>query len=142
MVNLQKPRPLGLIFLMVGVLTSCAQSQPANSSAQLNLACAIVNGWPEDYATIWPLAVKRHNESPETVSASDEMVEYVDLASSLYEIDNVEARRLIDSYKNYWKLLEVDLIRGEGVMPEDPISSGIVGELMQSCDDLGRGFND
>ena len=133
-----------ILKLLIGlfVLTGCAPAQPANSSSQLDLACAIVNNWPEDYVTIWPLAIKRHNESPDTVSAGDYMNEYLDLASSLYTIDDTEALGIIANYKNYWQLLEVDLIRGEGVLSKDPISSGIVGSLMQTCDDLGRGFND
>jgi hypothetical protein len=129
-------------FLLCAVLLSgCTPAEMTNDTEQIDLACALVNGWPEDYATIWPLAVKRHNELPDTVSAGDEMIRYIDGALTLMTIDDPEAERLIDGYKSYWQLLEVDLINGGGVMPEDPISSGIVSSLMRSCDELGRGFS-
>lgn len=130
---------MALVSLVL--ISGCATPQETNSSAQLDLACALVTGWPEDFATIWPLAVKRHNESPDNVSAGDEMIRYIDGALTLLTIDNEEAERLVNGYKNYWRLLELDLIRGGGAMPDDPISSGIVSSLMRSCDDLGRGFS-
>ena len=129
------------VLLCALLLSGCTPAETTNSSEQLDLACALVTGWPEDYATIWPLAVKRHNELPDTVSAGDEMVRYIDGALTLMTIDDPEAERLIDGYKKYWQLLEVDLISGGGVMPDDPISSGIVSSLMRSCDELGRGFS-
>lgn len=130
-----------LIVCLV-LLSGCTPAERANSSEQIDLACALVNGWPEDYATIWPWAVKRHNEYPDTISAGDEMIRYIDGALTLMTIDDAEAERLIDGYKSYWQLLEVDLISGGGVLPDDPISSGIVSGLMQSCEELGRGFSD
>ncbi len=87
------------------------------------------------------MAVKRHNESPDDFSAGEEMIRYIDGALTLMTIDDREAKRVVDGYKSYWQLLEVDLIRGGGILPDDPISSGIVSSLMRSCDDLGRGFS-
>ena len=142
MTNLRRSKFIIAVLASLVLLSGCSTTETTNFSAQLDFACTLVNGWPADYAAIWPLAVKRHNESPDTVSAGDEMIRYIDGALTLMTIDDVEAGRLINSYKKYWQLLEADLIRGGGVMPDDPISSGIVGGLMQSCDDLGRGFSD
>lgn len=129
-------------LISVIILSGCSNSNPPSASNQLDYACAIVNNWPVDYATIWPLAVKNHNKSPELLSAGDYMKEYIDLESSLFEIDDQVAADIIDRYKNYWTLLELDLIRGGGMMPDDPISSGTVPDLMTYCDENGRGFND
>jgi hypothetical protein len=141
-INLRKSKFTIKALISLVLLSGCTPPQATNSSAQLDLACALVNGWPEDYATIWPLAVKRHNESPDNISAGDEMIRYIDGALTLMTIDDREAERLVDGYKNYWQLLEVDLIRGGGTFPDDPISSEIVSSLMRSCEELGRGFSD
>ena len=141
MINLRSSKFIIKALICLVFLSGCTPPQATNSSAQLDLACALVNGWPEDYATIWPSAVKRHNESPDKISAGDEMTRYIDGALALMTIDDSEAERLVDGYKSYWQLLEVDLIRGGGTIPDDPISSGIVSSLMRSCDELGRGFS-
>jgi len=130
-----------LIAIGVLLLSGCSSSLPKDASSQLDYACTIINDWPVDYATVWPTAVRKHNESPDLVSASSYMEEYVDAASLAFGIDDPEALKLVESYKGSWNLLELDLIRGGGRLPADSSSSSVVGDLMQYCEDTGRGFN-
>ncbi len=134
--------PIKFVTLLVSVsfLTGCSTSLPTDASSQLDYACTIINGWPVDYATVWPTAVEKHNASPETVSASGYMEDYLNSAIAAFEIDEPEALDLVYAYRDSWKLLEMDLISGGGRLPENSISAGVVGDLMQYCDDSGRGF--
>jgi hypothetical protein len=128
------------LLASVCFLSGCSTSLPTDASSQLDYACAIINGWPVDYATVWPNAVKSHNASPDTVSAADYMTDYIQAASDAFKIDEPEALDLIERYKWSWVLLEMDLINGGGVLRANPTFSGKAGELMQYCDDSGRGF--
>ncbi len=68
------------------------------------------------------------------------MTDYIQAASDAFKIDEPEALDLIERYKWSWVLLEMDLINGGGVLRANPTFSGKAGELMQYCDDSGRGF--
>jgi len=134
-------KTLGVVIsISISILTGCSYSLPTDKSSQLDYACTIINGWPGDYATIWPTAVKKHNESPETVSAADYMTGYIQAASGAFGINDPEAIDLVGKYKLYWNLLETDYILGGGVLPTNPTSTEIVSDLMKHCDDIGRGF--
>jgi len=124
----------------VGILAGCSTSLPKDSSSQLDYACTIINGWPVDYATVWPTAVAKHNASPETVSASSYMEDYLNSAILAFGIDDPEALDLVETYRDSWRLLEMDLINGGGRLPSNAVSTGAFGDLMQYCDDSGRGF--
>lgn len=130
-----------LILIPVLVfLTGCTSALPSDPESQLDYACQIITGWPTDYATVWPTAVKKHNESPEEVSAADYMKGYVESMALAVGISDPRPSTMVDQYKIYWELLEQDLIFGGGRLPQNPISTGIVSDLMRECDDLGRGF--
>jgi hypothetical protein len=128
------------LFFCVGILSGCSTSLPTDASSQLDYACTIINGWPVDYATVWPTAVEKHNASPETVSASSYMEDYLNSAIAVFGIDEPEALDLVYAYRDSWELLEMDLISGGGQLPENSLSASVVGDLMQYCDDSGRGF--
>jgi hypothetical protein len=114
---------------------------PTDSESQLDYACEIINGWPADYASIWPTAVQKHNAAPDDVSASGYMQGYITLLATEFKISDSEPSRMVESYKQYWSMLEMDYISGGGVLPDSPISTGIVSNLMQRCDELGRGIS-
>ena len=124
----------------MGFISGCATSLPKDASSQLDYACTIINGWPVDYATVWPTAVEKHNASPESVSASGYMEDYLNSAIVAFGIDDPEALELAQTYRDSWRLLEMDLINGGGQLSPNALSAGIVGDLMQYCDDSGRGF--
>lgn len=130
------------LFTMVclGLLSSCSTSLPKDAASQLDYACTIINGWPADYATVWPTAVEKHNASPETVSAAGYMEDYLNSAILAFGIDDPQALDLAEAYRDSWRLLEMDLINGGGQLPPNAVSSGVVGDLMQYCEDSGRGF--
>lgn len=135
-------RKYATLIVCVATLSGCSSSLPTDTSSQLDYACIIINNWPIDYATVWPQAVLKHNASPETVSAAEYMKGYVEIQSGAFGISDPEAVSLIERYKDSWNFLELDLLIGGGVMPSDPVSPGVVGKLMQYCDDTGRGFKE
>lgn len=128
-------------FFIIISLTGCSYSLPDDPDSQWDYACEIVTGWPSDYATVWPTAVRKHNESPEQVSAADYMKGYIESMAVGLGISDSGPSFMVDEYKGYWELLEQDLIYGGGTLPLDPISTGRISGLMQQCDDLGRGFD-
>jgi hypothetical protein len=121
-------------------LTGCSSEFPNDSESQWDYACGIVTGWPADYATVWPTAVRKHNESPDQVSAAEYMQDYVTTMSLAFKISDPAPSLMISQYKEYWSLLEQDFIFGGGSLPANPVSSSQVVELMKQCDSLGRGF--
>lgn len=129
-----------LILASSLLLTSCSSEFPTDSESQWDYACEIVTGWPADYATVWPTAVRKHNESPDQVSAAEYMQDYVTTMSLAFRISDAGPSLMISQYKDYWGLLEQDMIFGGGTLPDNPISSGQVADLMEQCDNLGRGF--
>jgi hypothetical protein len=132
-------RPLSILFISICV-TSCATDLPNDPESQISYACLLINNWPTDYATTWGDAVKSHNASPETVRAADYMKDYIDAASYAFEITDSEALNLVSKYKEYWEFLELDLIAGRGVLPENGLSSSKLSNLMTYCDSIGFGF--
>ena len=128
------------VLVCLGILSGCSTSLPTDSSSQMGYACTIINGWPVDYATVWPTAVEKHNASPETVSAASYMEDYLNAAIFAFGIDDPEALELAENYRDSWSLLEMDLMIGGGKLPSNPVSTGVVGDLMQYCEDSGRGF--
>ena len=121
-------------------LTGCSSEFPIDSESQWDYACEIVTGWPTDYATVWPTAERKHNEAPDQVSAAEYMQNYVTTMSSAFGISDAGPSLMVSQYKDYWSLLEQDLIFGGGVLPQNPVSSGQIADLMEQCDNLGRGF--
>jgi hypothetical protein len=130
----------GSILTCLVFISGCASTLPKDASSQLDYACTIINGWPVDYATVWPTAVEKHNASPDTVSASSYMEDYLNSAILAFGIDDPQALDLAQAYRDSWRLLEMDLINGGGQLPPNAMSAGVVGDLMQYCDDSGRGF--
>ena len=130
---------VSLLFFL-GILSGCSTSLPTDASSQLDYACTIINGWPEDYAAVWPTAVEKHNASPETVSAASYMEEYLNSAILAFGLDDPEALELAENYRDSWSLLELHLINGGGTLSSNSAFVGVVSDLMQYCDDSGRGF--
>ena len=122
------------------LLQSCGFSQSNSSSNQLDNACRIVNGWPEDYSIMWPIAVEKHNEAPDDIQAYEIMADYIDSLIKELEISDTIATDLTEQHKLYWAALEFDLIKGGGFLPDNPSSSKLQASLMRKCDELGRGF--
>lgn len=138
-----KSRPSNVVliaFIGFGLLTGCSRTLPTDKSSQLNYACSIINDWPVDYATVWPTAVEKHNVSPDSISAADYMNDYIDAASIAFNINDPEAKDLIGRYKWSWVLLEIDLTNGGGVLPDKPSFIAKTSELLQYCEDNGRGI--
>lgn len=131
-----------MLILPLVLLTGCTTALPNDLESQWDYACEIVTGWPGDYATVWPTAVRKHNETPEEISAAEYMNGYVESMALAVGISDSGPRIMIDQYKDYWELLEQDLIFGGGTLPQNPISTGKVSDLMRQCDELGRGFEE
>ncbi len=127
-------------ILAVLFIQGCGFSESNSVSNQLENACRIINGWPEDYAVLWPSAVERHNEAPDEIQAYDIMAEYIDLTVKEFEIRDSTAIDLTEKYKLYWAALELDLINGGGALPDNPSSTKLQGSLMRECDELGYPF--
>lgn len=128
--------------VLLALLAGCGISAlPTDAESQLDYACEIINGWPADYASVWPTAVEKHNASPEEVSASGYMQSYITAMATGFKITDTEPSQMVEDYKDYWSMLEMDYINGGGVLPSSPLSTGIVSNLMQRCDDLRRGIN-
>ncbi len=134
------PGKFGSLLICVGLISGCSSTLPKDATSQLDYACTIINGWPVDYATVWPTAVEKHNASPDSVSASGYMEDYLNSAILAFGIDDPQALDLAEAYRDSWRLLETDLINGGGQLPPNAASAGVVGDLMQYCDDSGRGF--
>jgi len=124
-------RKIGIV-LVLGLVVSLAPS--AQAASQVSNACQTVNNWPVDYATVWPTAVKKHNASPETVSAAGYMRGYIEALKMGFKIKDVKAIAIYTKYQTYWTLLEEDLISGNGRMPRDAYSTKYLIPLMKSCE--------
>jgi hypothetical protein len=68
------------------------------------------------------------------------MKDYIDVVSNAFKITDSEALNLVSKYKEYWEFLELDLIAGRGVLPENGLSTSKLSNLMKYCDSIGFGF--
>ena len=116
--------------------------QANNSMAGLSqtaMACMAVNNFPVDYGSVWPTAVKKHNASPSTVSASGYMKGYIEVQKNLFKIKEKNALAIYDAYAKFWVLLENDLIANNGKIPQNASSIKFLSPLMKSCAKYGTG---
>lgn len=134
-----KVRFVGILSSLIWI-TGCAPELPNDPKSQIKYACEFITNWPTDYRTVWPTAIEKHNASPETVSASDYMRGYINSLAIAFNINDTEAQRLVNDYKEYWSFLEFDLILNKGVLPEKAVSTSKLSDLMKYCDSLGYGF--
>ena len=122
------------LFIIATVFFIFGNSQSANAVSEVSTACQAVNNWPVDYATVWHTAVKKHNASPDTVSAAGYMRGYIEALKMGLKIKDPKAIAIYTKYQNYWTLLEKDLISGNGRIPKDAYSTKYLIPLMKSCE--------
>jgi hypothetical protein len=99
------------------------------------MACGIVNRWPSDYAQGWPVAVQKHNASPNTVTAAGYMNNLMEIYKQTFKINQTNALNIIDNYEAYWRALEQDYIRNNGKLPAAGLQTNrkILVPLLQYC---------
>ena len=119
-----------LILLSVLVLGAGCSSD--GKEAQIERACIFVNGWPADYASLWPAVVE--NTIPNGQSAGDEMAfNYLQPMIDEFEITDPTARRIAEEYQQYWILLE-DEILATGALPDaSSPSTQLLAGLQEEC---------
>lgn len=128
-------RFLPIFFPMLFVIAACT-SEPSPEeirTQQLSRACSIVNAWPSDYISVWGPTVKRAAENG--TSPSDAMATYITAQLSILgDLTDPDAIQIYEDYKEYWILLERDLVANGGNAPES--GSPIVEEgsrLLKFC---------
>ena len=131
-------RNRGMVLLLVPVmslLVSCSGEPSADEvkQEQVAQACAVVNRWPTDFAVVWGPFVERSRV--EGNSPAEAMANYVQLQSLVGgELTNPEALGIIDDYKRYWVMLELDLSSGGGASPTvDSPSTQFGASLLEFC---------
>lgn len=127
----------GIVPLLTPVLlaTACSSEPSANElkEQQLAQACMVVNMWPTDVAIVWGPTSERARAKGE--SPAEAMANYVNLQSLVAgDLTEPEAIELVEDYKNYWFLLEQDLIANPGQTPQEDWESTKEGSrLLQYC---------
>ena len=112
-------RFIPIIFSIFLVLAACsAEPTPAEiRTQQLSRACGIVNAFPSDYVSVWGPAVERAAANGTAPSVA--MATYITMQLSfLGELTDPDAVQIYEDYKEYWRLLERDLIANGGKAPE------------------------
>jgi hypothetical protein len=105
----------------------------ASTLSQTKQACSIVNRWPEDYAQGWPIAVKKHNAAPNSVSAASYMNGLTEIYKKAFKISDKNALNILNDYEAYWIALEQDYINGNGKLVGHPASAQIITSLIKYC---------
>jgi hypothetical protein len=112
----------------------CSIPTASNAMTQTQIACQSVQNFPEDYGQVWPVAVKRHNQSSGTVSAASYMKNYIEIQKMAFKINEPIAVLIYKVYEHYWTTLEEDLIAGNGKIPANAISVKVLAPMMKNCD--------
>ena len=111
-------------------LTGCSSD---SKESQIERSCIIVNGWPVDYAQIWPAQVK--NAASRGSSPGREMSDsYIQVMIDGFEITDPTALRIVTDYQKYWILLEEDLVRSGGELERDSRSTQLMADLLEECE--------
>lgn len=100
---------------------------------QVAIACMSVNNWPIDYTSVWTTAIKKHNASPNTITAASYMISYIEMQKLAFKIKDSNAITIYNSYEHYWTLLEQDLIKNAGKVPPYAVSIKYLAPLMKKC---------
>jgi len=109
----------------------------ANAISQVGVACQTVNSWPVDFATVWPAAVKWQNKNPSKYAA-DYMRDYIESWKLYSKINDPNAIEIFRKYKNYWYLLEADLMFSTTKLDKNAISIQYLAPLMKKCSKYGH----
>ena len=118
------------LFIDIGITNATAISQ-------VGIACQTVNDWPVDVATVWPAAVKWHNKNPSKYAA-EYMKGYIESWKLHSKVNDPNAIEIFRKYKNYWYLLEADLMYGANKLDNNAISVQYLALLMKKCSKYGR----
>jgi len=112
-------RFLPVIFPIFLALAACSSEPSAAKirTEQLNRTCSVVNAWPTDYFAVWGPAVEK--SAKDGSSPSDAMAAYITMQFSLLgDLTDPDALQIYEDYKEYWSLLERDLMTSGGKVPE------------------------
>ena len=109
--------------------TGCASN---STESQIQRACIFVNGWPADYASLWPAVVE--NAVPKGLSAGEEMSRtYLQPMIDEFDITNPTALRIAREYQDYWILLEREIIQTGQLPDANSPSTRLLAGLQEEC---------
>ena len=122
-----------LAVVLLALVVPFSSNAYAISVSQTKTACAVIARWPDDFATGWPIAIKKHNANPNTVSAASYMNRLTEVYKSVFKLTDKNALILLNVYESYWTALEQDYVHNNGHLPSKPSSSKILNSLQKYC---------
>lgn len=122
------------------IFFSIFSAEPSFAVSEIQIACQVVNSWPDDYARVWPKAVAYHNKVPDRNSAASYMKNYIEIYKSTFKIKDKQALNIFQGYEVYWSQLESDVMNNGGRVPSSPKAPSIVvlSALMKMCSKVKR----
>jgi hypothetical protein len=131
-----------LVIPTIGaILCSLLLVDSASAASDVQIACKVVNAWPDDYVKIWPRAVAFHNKAPDKNTAASYMKNYIETYKSVFKIKDKQALNIMQGYEVYWAQLESDINHNGGKAPTSSSAPSIVvlSAVMKLCSHV-KGF--
>ena len=121
------------VFCLLAVVVLAGSGCSSDGKeAQIERACILVNGWPVDYASVWPAVVE--SSIPNGKSAGEEMASaYLQPVIDQFEITDPTAGRIAREYKEYWRMLEREVIATGALPNADSPSLQLLASLQEEC---------
>jgi len=131
-----------LVMPMVAmILGTLIATDSAYAVSDIQIACKVVNGWPDDYVKVWPRAVAFHNKAPDKNTAASYMKNYIEIYKSAFKIKDKQALNIIQGYEVYWGQLESDINNNGGKTPtSSKAPSGVVLSMVMKLCAKVKGF--
>lgn len=127
-------RCLGILACGV-LLAACSGSTTSSNDEAVATACTVVNGWPADFAELWPATLTNAVERGD--SAGQSMREYVEGTHIVQDMTNATVRQILEDYARYWELLEEDwraaVMRGDESAPVTGPAADLLQRLQEQC---------
>jgi len=111
--NVKLALPLSVLIFAATTISI----EPATAVSDLQVACKVVNAWPDDYVKIWPRAVAFHNKAPDKNTAASYMKNYIETYKAAFKIKDKQALNIMQGYEVYWGQLESDVNNNGGKAP-------------------------
>lgn len=122
-------KAFGLTGIVALLVAGCGSN---STESQIQRACIFVNGWPADYASLWPAVIE--NAVPKGLSAGEEMSRtYLQPMIDEFDITNPTALRIAREYQEYWILLEREIISSGQLPDANSPSTRLLAGLQEEC---------